>query len=30
MVTALDGERKPDAIAADPAAVLALLEARLS
>jgi 4-nitrophenyl phosphatase len=26
----LDGERRPDAIAADPAAVLALLEARLS
>jgi len=30
MAAALDGERRPDAIAADPAAVLALLEARLS
>lgn len=30
MAATLDGERLPDAIAADPAAVLALLEARLS
>ncbi|HYI66761.1 MAG TPA: HAD-IIA family hydrolase [Candidatus Limnocylindrales bacterium] len=30
MAAALDGERRPDAIAADPAAVLALLETRLS
>lgn len=30
MADALDGERRPDAIAADPAAVLELLEARLS
>lgn len=30
MAAALDGERRPDAIAADPAAVLTLLEARLS
>jgi HAD superfamily hydrolase (TIGR01450 family) len=30
MAATLDGERRPDAIAADPAAVLALLEPRLS
>jgi len=30
LATTLDGERRPDAIAADPAAVLALLEPRVS